>query len=347
MAPPTRLTRSSRIRARRSGGNTGILGLNIFNYGQLFTQPTVGYDEYFLASNNSRQFSDNVNWIRGRHTMTFGFNYLRKGEEDFDSVRYVAYGCAPAPGAYCGNGPQLFTANQGVGGDAFAEVLLGLPSVIHQRFSYTSGGPFAPEPNVVIPYYGSLLQRQVEGHAEADGLLRTPLRTAHSYLRHQQHLLCASTSRPRILSPYPESLPACRSTMPRLPSTTSLPDSAWRGRFAPSSSSARDTAFTTTPARARYRMLLTGAFYGGVPGGFVGDEIDNSTPQEAQPLLKCFSRRRKWLWEPSPSLPARGRAITEPVLIKPLFYADRNNRFARLTSTVTCLISSRRSPTIL
>ena len=86
--------------------------------------------------------------------MTFGFTYLRKGEEDFDSVRYVAYGCAPAPGSYCGNGPQLFTANQGTGGDAFAEVLLGLPSVIHQRFNYTSGGPFAPEPNVVVPYYG-------------------------------------------------------------------------------------------------------------------------------------------------------------------------------------------------
>ena len=138
-----------------SGGNTGILGLNIFNYGPLFTQPSVGYDEYFLASNNSRQFSDNLNWIRGRHSMTFGFTYLRKGEEDFDNVRYVAYGCAPTPGAYCGDGPQLFTSNQGVGGDAFAEVLLGLPSVIHQRYSYTSGGPFAPEPNVVIPYYGA------------------------------------------------------------------------------------------------------------------------------------------------------------------------------------------------
>jgi hypothetical protein len=30
-----------------SGGNTGILGLNIFNYGQLFTQPTVGMTNTF------------------------------------------------------------------------------------------------------------------------------------------------------------------------------------------------------------------------------------------------------------------------------------------------------------
>ena len=65
------------------GGNTGILGLNIFNYGPLFNQPSVGYDEYFLASNNSRQFSDNLNWIRGRHSMTFGFIYLRKGGRGF------------------------------------------------------------------------------------------------------------------------------------------------------------------------------------------------------------------------------------------------------------------------
>jgi hypothetical protein len=138
----------------------------IYNYGVFsggaVNQPTAGYDEYFLASNNTRQFSDNVSWIRGRHTMTFGITYLRKGEEDFDSVRYVAYGCAPAPGSYCGNGPQLFTANQGVGGDAFAEVLLGLPSVIHQRFDYTSGGPFAPEPNVIIPYYGGYFNDKVK-----------------------------------------------------------------------------------------------------------------------------------------------------------------------------------------
>ena len=57
--------------------------MNIYNYGPLFNQPSVGYEEYFLASNNSRQFSDNVNWIRGRHSMTFGFNYLRKGGEGF------------------------------------------------------------------------------------------------------------------------------------------------------------------------------------------------------------------------------------------------------------------------
>jgi len=86
--------REYRHRPRRQHGHHG---LNIFNYGPLFTQPSVGFEEYFLASNNSRQFSDNANWIRGRHSMTFGFTYLRKAEADFDNVRYVAFGCAPAP----------------------------------------------------------------------------------------------------------------------------------------------------------------------------------------------------------------------------------------------------------
>ena len=255
----------------------------------LFSQPSVGFEEYFLASNNSRQFSDNLNWIHGRHTMTFGFLYLRKGEEDFDNVRYVAYGCAPSPRRILRRrSAAIHGDNQGVGGDAFAEVELGLPSVIHQRFSYTAGGPFAPEPNVVVPYYGGYFNDKMKVTAEPDALFRTPLRSTDSYLCHQQPVLCALPAVHAILSPYPESPPAFRSTMPRHPSTTSLPDSAWRGRFAPSSSFARDTVSTTTPARARYRMLLAGALYGGVPGGFVGNEIDNSTPQEASQVVRYF-----------------------------------------------------------
>jgi hypothetical protein len=143
-----------------AGGNTGILGLNIYDYGPTGNfYPSAGFDEYFLASNNSRQFSDNVTWLHGRHNMTFGFNYIRKGEEDFDNVRYAFFGCAEAFNSYCANGVSLFTSStgtfNGVGGDGFADVLLGLPKVIHQRYSYTSGGPFAPEPNWVIPYYGA------------------------------------------------------------------------------------------------------------------------------------------------------------------------------------------------
>jgi hypothetical protein len=263
-----------------SGGNTGMLSLNIFNYGQLFSQPTVGYDEYFLASNNSQQFSDNLNWIRGRHTMTFGFTYLRKAEEDFDSVRYVAYGCAPAPGAYCGNGPQLFTANNGVGGDAFAEVLLGLPSVIHQRYNYTSGGPFAPEPNSVIPYYAGYFN---------DKWQATQRLTVSYGLRYELPIPIFATNSIccAIYQPTTDTL-----AIPGIaPGLAQHYASTPKHDFAPRLSLAMQLR-PRLVVRAGYGLyynsgasqisnVLSGAFYGGVPGGFVGDEIDNSTPQEA------------------------------------------------------------------
>ncbi|MFZ1052918.1 MAG: TonB-dependent receptor [Candidatus Sulfotelmatobacter sp.] len=308
-----------------SGGNTGILGLNIFNYGQLFTQPTVGYDEYFLASNNSRQFSDNMIWIRGRHSMTFGFTYLRKGEEDFDSVRYVAYGCAPAPGAYCGNGPQLFTANNGVGGDAFAEVLLGLPSVIHQRFSYSAGGPFAPEPNVVIPYYGAYFN---------DKLKVTQKLTVTYGLRYELPIPIFATNNTccGIYEPATDTI-SIPGVTPGLPQHYA---SAPKHDFAPRLSLAWQ-ARPKLVVRAGYGLyynsgasqisnVLDGALYGGVPGGFVGDEIDNSTPQEAS---------TSQVFQPSPQVPlgtfpvstGPGQGYYGAGAYQTLFYADRQQSF--------------------
>jgi Carboxypeptidase regulatory-like domain len=310
-----------------TGGNTGILGLNIFNYGVLFNQPTVGYDEYFLASNNTRQFSDNMNWIRGRHTFTFGFTYLRKGEEDFDSVRYVAYGCAPAPGAYCGNGPQLFTADpaSGNGGDAFAEVLLGLPSVIHQRFSYSNGGPFAPEINVVVPYYAGYFN---------DKMKVTPKLTASFGLRYELPVPIFATNSTccGIYEPATDtiSIPGITPGLPQHYASTPKHD------FAPRLS----LAYQVQPSlvvRAGYGLyynsgasqisnVLLGALYGGVPGGFVGSEIDNSTPQEAA-ASKIF--------QPSPQVPlgtfpvstGPGEGYYGDGAYQTLFYADRNQSF--------------------
>jgi len=308
-----------------NGGNTGLLGLNIFNYGQLFNQPSVGYDEYFLASNNTRQFSDNVNWISGRHSMTFGFTYLRKGEEDFDSVRYVAYGCAPAPGAYCGNGPQLFTANQGVGGDAFAEVLLGLPSVIHQRFDYTAGGAFAPEPNVVVPYYGAYFN---------DKLKVTQKLTLTYGLRYELPIPIFATNN-TCCGIYESSTDTI--SIPGI--TPGLPQhyaSAPKHDFAPRLSVAWQ-ALPRLVVRAGYGLyynsgasqisnVLSGALYGGVPGGFVGDEIDNSTPQEAAAAP---------VFPASPSVPlgtfpvstGPGQGYYGDGAYQTLFYADRNQSF--------------------
>jgi hypothetical protein len=263
-----------------TGGNTGILGLNIFNYGPLFTQPSVGNEEYFLASNNSRQFSDNLNWIHGRHTMTFGFLYIRKGEEDFDNVRYVAYGCAPTPFAYCNGGPQLFTSNQGVGGDAFAEVEMGLPSVIHQRYSYTAGGPFAPEPNVIIPYYGGYFNDKVkitESLTLSFGLrydLPIPIFATNN-------LCCALYQASSDTLAIPGIAPGLSQHYASAPKHDFAPRLSLAWQVRPKLVIRAGYGLYYNSGASQISNVLGSALYGGVPGGFVGNEIDNSTPQEA------------------------------------------------------------------
>jgi hypothetical protein len=310
-----------------AGGNTGILGLNIFNYGPLFNQPTVGFDEYFLASNKSLQFSDNVNWIRGRHSMTFGFNYLRKGEEDFDNVRYVAFGCAAFSGAYCGGGPQLFTASQGanggVGGDAFAEVLLGLPSVIHQRYDYTSGGPFAPEPNAVIPYYGAFFN---------DKFKATQRLTVSYGLRYDLPIPIFATNNAccALYQPASDTL-----AIPGIaPGLSQHYAPAPKHDFAPRLS----LAMQLTPklvVRAGYGLYynsgasqisnaLGGALYGGVPGGFVGDEIDNSTPQSAS-LSQVFPASPQVAVGTYPSSTGQGQGYYGDGAYQTVMYADQKS----------------------
>ncbi len=306
-----------------AGGNTGILGLNIYNYGQLYTQPTVGFDEYFQDVNSSWQFSDNVNWIRGRHTMTFGFNYLRKGEKDFDNVRYVAFGCAPAPAAYCGNGPQLFTSNQGAGGDAFAEVLLGLPSVIHQRDDYTSGGPFAPRPNGIIPYYGAYFN---------DKLKVTPRLTVSYGLRYDlpfpifatNSICCA------LYQPATDTL-----AIPGIASGLSQHyASAPKHDFAPRLSLAMQLR-PKLVVRAGYGLYynsgasqisnaLSGAFYGGTPGGFVGDEVDNYTPQSAS-LSQVFPASPQVAPGTFPVSTGPGQGYYGDGAYQTVFYADQKS----------------------
>jgi hypothetical protein len=306
-----------------AGGNTGILSLDIFNYGPLFTQPSVGFNEYFLASNNSRQFSDNVIWIRGNHTMTFGFNYLRKAEEDFDNVRYIAFGCAPFSGAYCGAGPQLFTSNDGAGGDAFAEVLLGLPTVIHQRYSYTSGGPFAPEPNSIVPYYGAYFN---------DKLKVTQRLTVSYGLRYDLPIPIFATNSIccAIYQPATDTL-----AIPGIaPGLSQHYASAPKHDFAPRLSLAMQLR-PKLVVRAGYGLyynsgasqisnLLSGAFYGGVPGGFVGDEIDNSTPQTAS-LSQAFPASPQVALGTYPVSTGPGQGYYGDGAYQTVIYADRKS----------------------
>ncbi len=310
-----------------AGGNTGILGLNIYNYGPIsggaVQQPSVGYEEYFLASNNSRQFSDNATWIRGHHTMTFGFNYLRKGEEDFDNVRYVAFGCAPFSGAYCGGGPQLFTGPQGVGGDAFAEVLLGLPSVIHQRYSYTSGGPFAPEPNVLIPYYAGYFN---------DKFQVTPRLTVSYGLRYElpvpifatNNQCCALYETATDTLSIPGIAPGVSQHYAPIPKHDFAPRLSLAMQLRPKLVVRVGYGLYYNSGASQISNALNGALYGGVPGGFVGDEIDNATPQSAS-LSQVFQPSPQVALGTYPSPTGPGQGYYGAGAYQTVMYADQNS----------------------
>jgi hypothetical protein len=105
-----------------------------------------------------------VNWIHGRHSFTFGGNYFRKGEYDWDFIRFVSFG----EGSYPGSAQTTpFTASGSdigsVGGNALADLMVGAPTVIHQRFDFAGGkDPLAPELNVVFPSWGAYVNDKIQ-----------------------------------------------------------------------------------------------------------------------------------------------------------------------------------------
>lgn len=122
------------------GATQGVYGIDFDNY------PSIGFDQDFLASNHALQFSDNVSWNRGHHSMTFGLNFFRKGEFDWDFNRYVSFSNKFDRGGY----------NQNYdGGDDMADVVMGAPKHIHQLDQISGGDPTAPELDVLFPYWGA------------------------------------------------------------------------------------------------------------------------------------------------------------------------------------------------
>jgi len=256
-----------------SGNNRGVLALDIYGY------PSVGFNEIFKNEATSLQFSDNVTWIRGRHHMTFGMNYFKKGEQDFDYVRSVSYGGVFNVSTYA-QPKQAFTqagsADGSGGGDGYADVVLGLPRVIHQRFDLTSGGPSAPLLNVFFPYWGAYFN---------DKLQLTPNLTLSAGLRWdlnqpiyaQNDLCCALVDR---------TYPGWQLQIPGL--APGIPQhflSAVKHNFAPRLS----VAYQANPKlviRAGYGLFYNGgaAQIGGavqqaltgIPGYFTGDELTNA-----------------------------------------------------------------------
>jgi hypothetical protein len=105
---------------------------------------TPGIGEVFRAENESYQVSDNLDWVRGRHSITAGMNFFRKSEIDWDMQRNVSFGGFTTSGGDLGY----------VGGDGIADLLLGVPSNMWVRYTINGGNATSPNYNIIFPSWG-------------------------------------------------------------------------------------------------------------------------------------------------------------------------------------------------
>jgi hypothetical protein len=123
-----------------TGITQGVMQVFMNNYA--YANPGTG--EIFRAENQSWQFSDNLDWVRGPHSLSIGFNYFRKGEFDWDVQRNAAFG------GYSTSGSDLGY----IGGDDAADLVMGVPSNLWVRYNIQGGTPTAPDYNVTFPDWG-------------------------------------------------------------------------------------------------------------------------------------------------------------------------------------------------
>jgi hypothetical protein len=127
-----------------AGATRGVLAVNANNYA------IAGAGEIFRAENKSYQVSDNLDWVRGRHSLSAGFNYFRKSELDWDIMRHVGFGAVDGLNAFSASGSDLGYQ----GGDGIADLMMGIPNNMWVRFTINGGGPTSPDYNIVFPYWG-------------------------------------------------------------------------------------------------------------------------------------------------------------------------------------------------
>jgi hypothetical protein len=115
------------IRGADALAQLNIVGLNIndhpenhafpiFNFSDSTGFATMGRDKTGVTRSSTTQFTDNMTWIKGRHTMRFGVDVRRLGYFDLES-----FGGANDFGQF------VFSASQ-FSGNAFADFLLGMPA---------------------------------------------------------------------------------------------------------------------------------------------------------------------------------------------------------------------------
>jgi len=91
---------------------------------------SIGFNEIYINTQLITQFSDNVSYVRGAHSVKFGFNYLYANEHDWDYMRDVQFSSTMTRGGAL-NGRR--------GGDGLATFLLGVPTYILQPYKFPQG----------------------------------------------------------------------------------------------------------------------------------------------------------------------------------------------------------------
>jgi hypothetical protein len=124
------------------GVTKGLFALYVSNAGNGYATPGAG--EVFRAENESYQYSDNLDWVHGRHTITAGLNYFRKSEIDWDISRNASFGGFSASGSNLGH----------QGGDGMADLVMGLPNNLWVRYTINGGTPTSPDYNILFPSWG-------------------------------------------------------------------------------------------------------------------------------------------------------------------------------------------------
>lgn len=124
-----------------------VVGLTSNQVPTSLSYPTVCCDEIFWSSSPGWSISDNLNWIRGSHSLKFGISYFGKRLNDWDYWVNVIFGTQFT---------RAGSADASRGGDALATFLIGIPSSIRQRYSFT--GPDQPLLDWRSNYWGGYVE---------------------------------------------------------------------------------------------------------------------------------------------------------------------------------------------
>lgn len=106
----------------------------LFNFSDGTGFATIGRDKTGVTRSSTTQFTDNLTWIKGKHTMRFGVDIRRLGYFDLESF-----------GGSDDFGQFVFSAGQ-FSGNAFADFLLGIPT-----FTYVAQS--GPDINATTTHY--------------------------------------------------------------------------------------------------------------------------------------------------------------------------------------------------